>query len=383
MKVKKYVAKDIKEAMIQVRNELGKDAIIIHTRKIRKKGLKGILGKAEIEILAAIEEGRDEKSDKKPEEKTKEVLVDINKIQREKMKSQHEFEVLNDEINDLKAMLKNVLNKVDDVNEPMSEESLDDISKNMLENDVAKPIVYSLSNRVKTKYEGITGDGYKKKIKEEIGLNLGIPYSIENSGGQKICVLVGPTGVGKTTTLSKIAARLTLVENKSVALITADTFRIAAVDQLKTYAEILGIPLTVIYENYEIEKAIQKYRDKDVILIDTAGRNHKDVELIQDINFLIENIDDPDIFLVLSMTTSYKNLVSIINSYKFLNDYKLIFTKLDESSSLGNILNIKMMTGKELSYTTFGQSVPDDIEVADIGKITNKIIGGLDEGSSN
>jgi flagellar biosynthesis protein FlhF len=120
-----------------------------------------------------------------------------------------------------------------------------------------------------------------------------------------------------------------------------------------------------------------------VILIDTAGRNHKDVELIQDINFLIENIDDPDIFLVLSMTTSYKNLVSIINSYKFLSDYKLIFTKLDESSSLGNILNIKMMTGKELSYTTFGQSVPDDIEVADIGKITNKIIGGLDEGSSN
>lgn len=382
MKVKNFIASDIKEAMIKVRNEMGKDAIIIHTRKIRKKGIKGIFGKSDIEILAAIEEKSAEKKQEIVLEK-KEKVIDINSMQREKLKSKHEFEVINNEINDLKAMLKDVLSRVDETPDSAEKVDLDQVCINMLENDVAKPIVYTLSNSVKAKYDGESGDLYKKRIMEEVKLSLGVPYSIESNEGQKICVLVGPTGVGKTTTLSKIAARLTLVENRSVALITADTFRIAAVDQLKTYAEILGIPLTVIYENYEIENAIQKYRDKDVILIDTAGRNHKDVELIQDINFLIENIDDPDVFLVLSMTTSYKNLVSIIDSYKFLEDYKLIFTKLDESSSLGNILNIKMMTGKELSYTTFGQSVPDDIEVADIGKITNRIIGGLDEGSSN
>jgi len=186
-------------------------------------------------------------------------------------------------------------------------------------------------------------------------------------------MFLGPTGVGKTTTLAKIAARLALVENKKVGLITADTYRIAAVEQLKTYSEILGISLEVIYEADELADALSKFSDMDYILIDTAGRSHKSKELKSDYDELTRYLSDVQIFLVLSMTTSYKDLKSIIESYHFLEHYRLLFTKLDEANSYGNILNTKVLTGKALSYFTIGQSVPDDIEVADKEKIIQYI----------
>jgi flagellar biosynthesis protein FlhF len=188
-----------------------------------------------------------------------------------------------------------------------------------------------------------------------------------------VYIFLGPTGVGKTTTLAKIAARLSLIDNKKIGLITADTYRIAAVEQLKTYSEILGIPLEVIYEASELHDAIDKFKDKDYILIDTAGRSHKSKELKSDYDDLVKYLDDYKIFLVMSMTTSFKDMKSIIDSYNFLKEYRLLFTKLDESSNFGNILNLKVLTGKPLSYFTIGQSVPDDIEVADKERIIQYI----------
>jgi len=190
-------------------------------------------------------------------------------------------------------------------------------------------------------------------------------------------MFLGPTGVGKTTTLAKIAARLALVENKKIGLITADTYRIAAVEQLKTYSEILGIPLEVVYEADELVEALNKFKDKDYILIDTAGRSHKSKELKSDYDELTRSIRDVKVFLVLSMTTSFKDLKSIIESYSFLKDFRLLFTKLDEATSFGNILNMRVLTGKPLSYFTIGQSVPDDIEVADKERIMQYIFEQL------
>lgn len=202
------------------------------------------------------------------------------------------------------------------------------------------------------------------------------PYTIDESGkGKRVFVFVGPTGVGKTTTLAKLAARLSLINNKTVGLVTADTYRIAAVDQLKTYSEILGLPLKVIYEPEEISDALNRYNDKDCVLIDTAGRSHKSEELLQDLKGILTYVENPEIFLVISMTTGYKDIKSILDSYDFLDDYKLLLTKLDEASSLGNVLNIKLETGKPLSYFTIGQSVPDDIEVASVDKIADYIVG--------
>jgi flagellar biosynthesis protein FlhF len=205
---------------------------------------------------------------------------------------------------------------------------------------------------------------------------LGNPYIISNnSRKQNVIIFVGPTGVGKTTTLAKLAAKQTIMNKRSVAFITADTYRIAAVDQLKTYSEILDVPLTVIYEPNEVKDAIEKYSDKDYIFIDTAGRNHRNKELLKEVTSILEYVESPEIFLLLSLTTSYKNIEDIIKSYQFLDDYSLIFTKADETSCFGNILNAKFITSKPISYLTTGQSVPDDIEIADIDKIVNMFVG--------
>jgi flagellar biosynthesis protein FlhF len=206
---------------------------------------------------------------------------------------------------------------------------------------------------------------------------LGKPDTIQDkSNGKPVTVIfVGPTGVGKTTTLAKIAANYLLNRKKTVGLITADTYRIAAVEQLKTYAEILGIPVSVAYTPAEMKEAVSLHSDKDLILIDTAGRSHKNKAQFEELKALIAASAADEVYLVLSATTSQRNCREILNSYSFLSDYKLLFTKADETPVLGIILNVRYMTGKSLSYITTGQSVPDDIETANIDKITKNLMG--------
>ncbi len=219
-------------------------------------------------------------------------------------------------------------------------------------------------------------EAIKKAIRVIIKEYLGPPSPVRDSENlAKIILFIGPTGVGKTTTLAKLAAQFSIKDNKSVGLITSDTYRIAAVEQLRTYSEILDIPLKVIYDPEEIKEAIDELRDKEVILIDTAGRNHKIEEQLLETKSIINNVPNPEIFLVISATTTYKDIKSIIQSYSFIEDFKLIFTKLDESTTAGNILNTKVMTGKDLSYFTTGQIVPDDIEIASPEKIVDLIVG--------
>jgi len=208
---------------------------------------------------------------------------------------------------------------------------------------------------------------------------LGKPETIKlrEDGKPTVVMFVGPTGVGKTTTLAKIAADYALNHQKDVGLITADTYRIAAVEQLRTYADILGMPLSVVYSLNEIKDIIEGYRDKDIIFIDTAGRSSRNKPHFNELKALVKEVGADEIFLVLSTTTSMNNCREIIDSYSFLGNYKLIFTKLDETPSLGIILNVKQYAGKKLSYVTNGQNVPDDIELADIDKITKNLIGSI------
>lgn len=167
---------------------------------------------------------------------------------------------------------------------------------------------------------------------------LGKPETIkESNDGKPVTVIfVGPTGVGKTTTLAKIAANYLLNRKKSVGLITADTYRIAAVEQLKTYAEILGIPVSVVYTPVEMKEAVELYSDKDLILIDTAGRSQKNKAQFEELKALVAASGADEVYLILSATTSLKNCREILKSYSFLNDYKLLFTKTDETPCLAS-----------------------------------------------
>jgi flagellar biosynthesis protein FlhF len=208
---------------------------------------------------------------------------------------------------------------------------------------------------------------------------LGEPVTldIENDRKPNVFIFVGPTGVGKTTTIAKIAANYALNKNKNVGLITADTYRIAAVEQLKTYAEILSMPVDVVYTPDEISGVIEKNSDKDMVLIDTAGRSYKNKSHFEELKTLIKAANADKIYLLLSMTTSPRTCNEIIKNYSFLEDYDIIMTKIDEAPSNGIILNTKVKTGKNLSYISTGQSVPDDIEVANTKRIAKNITGSI------
>ncbi|RKD27768.1 flagellar biosynthesis protein FlhF [Caminicella sporogenes DSM 14501] len=377
MKVKRYIAKDIQEAMIKIKSELGRDAIILHTRKIRKPGIRGFLQKPLIEVIAAVDSSKDFSRNKSSyiDRNTKSnMITNYNQIQN-----------LNSQINTLKDMINTVIDKINFTQNSSSSDILKKYENILIENNVSKPVTEKILSIVSRQIS--ISDKNEQSIRKAIKLIikdiLGTPYEIDSKNSeQKIIFFVGPTGVGKTTTLAKLASKFTLINEKSVALITADTYRIAAVEQIKTYSEILDIPLTVIYEPKELKQAIDNYSNKDFILIDTAGRNHKDKKLIEELEKLITFVKSPEVFLLISLTTTYNDVKSIINSYNFLNDYKLVFTKFDEASLFGNVLNAKILTSKPISYITTGQGVPDDIEVANTEQIANSIVGEYYERSS-
>ena len=222
-------------------------------------------------------------------------------------------------------------------------------------------------------------DQVLSSVYQKIILKLGRPMTIEaQEGKRKFIFFIGSTGVGKTTTIAKIASNLKMKQKLKVALVTADTYRIAAVEQLRTYANILDLPLDIIYSEEELQDVIEKFSDYDIVLVDTAGRSHKNREQRDDLERLICKIpeEEREVYLVLSATTKYRDLIRITEVYSEITNYRLIFTKLDETGSIGNIFNIRMLTGAPLSYAAFGQNVPDDIEQINPQSIAKQILGG-------
>jgi flagellar biosynthesis protein FlhF len=179
--------------------------------------------------------------------------------------------------------------------------------------------------------------------------------------GPRACIFLGPTGVGKTTTLAKIAARLALKEKRKIQLLTFDTYRIAAAEQLKIYGEIIGIPVRVIFSVAELDEALQEARSDEIVLIDTTGHSHKRISEYSELAGYIRDNSSIEKHLVLSTTTRPENLSETVECFGTFGPQKLIFTKLDESSCYGVILNELIRTEKPLSYLTDGQDVAEDL----------------------
>jgi flagellar biosynthesis protein FlhF len=258
--------------------------------------------------------------------------------------------------------LKILYNKMTDneINEKYANEMIDEIDRNCKAD--------------------VTLDFMLSEIYQRMILKLGKPYVMEDDGkNPKVIFFVGPTGVGKTTTIAKIASTYKLEHRKKVAMLTADTYRIAAAEQLRTYANILEVPFRVVYTAKEIETAVEDFREYDYIFVDTTGHSPNDEAQCENMSDLINSVDlkaSREVFLVLSASTKYKDLMRITDTYKEITDYKLIFTKLDETSALGNIYNLKLYTGARLSYVTCGQNVPDDIEYFNPQSTVKQLLGG-------
>lgn len=185
----------------------------------------------------------------------------------------------------------------------------------------------------------------------------------------------GPTGVGKTTTIAKMAANSMLKEKRKIGFITADTYRMAAVEQLKTYANILNVPMEVVFSPKEMVTAMERLSDCDLIFVDTAGRNFRNDEYVQGIRELVEHGTNSVNYLVLSLTSKYTDMKAIIQNFSDVPVKQVIFTKADETQSFGTMLNVSEEMKLALSYITTGQNVPDDIVVATPTLVSSMVVG--------
>ncbi len=393
MKIRRYMAKNTQEAILKVKMDLGNEALILNTRKVKQKGLLGLFAKPMVEVLAAIDEynlTRTAGDTAKPAEKRAEARETPEKINIDE--KEEKIANLENKITSMEDMLQKICMQMQKDDKPVQAQKKEEklpssatqlasmfygnLIKNEVDADIAKKIVDAAAAKLGP---GAGINDMAAQLQSVIAGILGRPETIKPGvpGKPSIIIFVGPTGVGKTTTLAKIAANYLLNKKKSIGLITADTYRIAAVEQLKTYGEILGIPVSVVYTAADIKEAVQQHSDKDIVLIDTAGRSHRNKTQFEELKTLITASGADEIYLVLSATTSLRNCKEIFSSYEFLKNYKLIFTKTDETPVQGIILNVKYMTGKNLSYITTGQSVPDDIETANIEKIAKNLTGSI------
>ena len=404
MIIKKFQAKTENDAVEAAKKELGSAVVIMNVRKVKRKGPFGFLLPQLTEVTVALEEESEQKVQSlrkntdsqngnavKAEKTAESRHVADGELQGQKnFEKQLENSMIEEKLDSLHSLLEQQLKKPEEETEEAPEEETkeDEMSRfiklvynTMLDNEVdekyANLIIDEMekNNNPGTQFDHALADVYQKMI-----LKFGNSQELtESQKGPKVVFFIGPTGVGKTTTIAKIAAEYQLDKKKKVALLTADTYRIAAAEQLRTYAGILEVPFRVIYSAEEISQAVRDFQDYDYIMVDTAGHAHQNEEQREVIKGLIHAADgltDTDVFLVLSATTKYNDLKKIVDAYREVTDYRLIFTKLDETEERGNMFNIRLYTGAEICYVTCGQNVPDDLESFNPQKTVKLLLGG-------
>lgn len=400
MMIKKFQAKTEADAIEIAKKELGDGIVIMNVRKIKRKGILALVRPQLTEVTVALEEEQERyMAVKKAVAATAEIAESAEeKTKGNKTSEKSNTEVLEEKLDSLQSLLVQQIKKAspaeaEDVKEEVSVVETEErktaeldkfvrlLYKTMLENEVdekyANQILEEVEklNKPNMPFDYVLAGVYQKMI-----LKFGQAEEISSaSKGPRVVVFLGPTGVGKTTTIAKLASLFCVEKKKKVALLTADTYRIAAAEQLKTYANILKVPFRIIYTEEELEQAISDFSEQDYIFIDTAGHSHQNEEQQRNVGGVIEVVQkmaEKEIFLVLSATTKYRDLLEITDVYKKICDYKLIFTKLDETSAYGNLLNVKLYTQAPLSYVTYGQNVPDDIEVFNPQKTVKRLLGG-------
>ena len=396
MIIKKFQARTEEEAVSAARMEMGDNVVIMSTRSLKKKGLFSFLSKPLVEVTVGMEEETEKPASSPfsmlakqsinrgmPSPRSLQVLPDEPEEEPEKPDK-----FIEQKLDSLQSLLEKQLKREpekDEFEKNTEEDSsvafLKLIYNTLIDNEVAEKYANELLDEIgkintsKASVDFLLGNIYQKMILK-FGQPITIPLGLSR---QRVIFFIGPTGVGKTTTIAKIASKLVVDHKKKVVLLTTDTYRIAAAEQLKTYASILDVPFRVVYTEDETMAAIKEYKDYDYILVDTAGHSQHNADQKDSMAHFLRSVDDTvdkDVYLVVSATTKYRDLLAIADAYSEFTDYKLIFTKLDETTTLGNLFNLCMHTGASMSYVTCGQNVPDDIEVFSPQSTVKQLLGG-------
>jgi flagellar biosynthesis protein FlhF len=425
MQMQTFKAPTMKAALDQVKATMGFDAVILHTRTYQHRRWMGLRRSEVVEITA----GRDLGAGKprqaggprgnpaaaqdagqgygpgyqhrqafsqpagqrtQPRPPAEPPAVPGQKLLDHPGAGKAIIRVVTEEIADLKVLVTKLVNDNRQAQLPEIPAELLTHYLYLIENEVAAEIARDIVQTLKRELrpEMLAQEHYvREKLSEQIEklMPVAAPIVRKNTPGPHVIALIGPTGVGKTTTLAKLAASLKLNQKYRVGLITLDTYRIAAIDQLKKYAEIIGAPVKVVSSADSLAEAMSAMRHFDFILIDTAGRSPNDVMKLNELRSLLTTISPDEVHLVLSSTSGQSCVDLAVRRFSEVRVDKIIFTKLDEAAHVGVVLNVIKNVKKSLSYITTGQNVPDDIEVGRGRVLAQRLLnpGGDGRGLSN
>lgn len=409
MNLQTFKAATMAEALTQVKSNMGSDAVILHTRTFYTRHWLGLRRREMVEItagkglnvgrrrfvaepapsaqptrtsaagLAAYRSGAGSR-ELAPVAAPKGAGGGGRALMETPAATSAAMLSISKEMNDLKSLVKDLVNSNRQKQCPQVPEELVDyyvqLISNQVADELAAEILKTLQKQVRP--EHLSQPEYvKEKLADQLEklIPTSGPILRTKTVGPHVVALIGPTGVGKTTTLAKLAANLKLREKHRVGLITLDTFRIAAVDQLKRYADIIGSPLRVVQTGEELREAVRAMSDCDFLLIDTAGRSPNDTMKLNELRGLLSTIEPDEVHLVLSSTASEDCINLAVSRFSEVRVDKIIFTKLDETAHVGVVLNVVRKVNKSLSYITTGQDVPDDIEVGRGRRLAQLILG--------
>jgi len=412
MQVKRYQASSMQEAISIVKNDLGDDAVILKTQSIQRSGTFDLLKEGGVEVIAAmdvsttdwVEFSRMDKSAvpakgdlKIKQRQSVEKGAPVSNIQSwsptEKITSRKEGKAGTDGEGKIGNNREKMIGRSrgskssrkqegeKDVSAPRQKKTLPEgmrsIVIELLENGVSEQVARKLVNYTRSYQRSDKQDevSMRKYLGEAIAKMINVSGPIRcRKGKSKVVALVGQTGVGKTTTLAKLATKGKFFFDKNVSLISADTYRMSAIEHLNTFAGIAHLPISAVYSPNELRSVLDAQKGKDLVFIDTAGRSPRDERHIKELKGFMEEARPDEIHLVLPANNKHEDLMEAINRFGLLPINGIVFSKVDETNSLGTILNVAAESPYPISYITNGQTIPDDIELASSQKLASMMI---------
>lgn len=377
MNLKTYQASSMAKALLSLRRELGSDAVILNTRTFKKGSWLGVGGRQMVEITATTDVNVLSRGQREPIMSSRPTttaggasrFADARTVRRTRPPARQwgGAQQLRSELTLVREMVQDLVSQNRKQQHPSVPEELLNTYLALINQEVAAELAGEIVNKIKSQLSSEQLSNQELVRRKIAGLiETMVPaaerLAVGQPGKPRIVAMIGPTGVGKTTTIAKLAANFKLREGKSVGLITIDTYRIAAVDQLRTYANIIDVPLRVVLTPTELRDAIDSMRGAQLILIDTAGRGQNDQIKLRELKSFLDAAGTDEIHLVLSTTCSRANLLAALEKFSQLGIDRIIFTKLDEAVGVGMLLDVIRKVNTRLSYFTTGQNVPDDIE---------------------
>ncbi|HPM77715.1 MAG TPA: flagellar biosynthesis protein FlhF [bacterium] len=404
MQTRKFVVNNVSQAIQVVKKEMGADAIILSMRTVRQPN--GPFGTRQVlEVTASLDRpaANPEKSlhaavdnNASPADEAREVELSLADVMREMGVLRRRLEIMEETLaeNSLEQKLSQVATNIDELQHSMREVLLAqdrrEQSDEMLYNGDLGRLVHDL------RLSGVGDDLVRDLLKDtmqRLGKRslspdiYGVDYLAQSvmdhvriaapfkpGHEQQIHMIVGPTGVGKTTTIAKLAAQQVFGLGRSAAFLTVDTFRVGAIDQLRTYARILDVPLEVCLSDVEVVETVHRYADKDVLFIDTAGSSQKDAAMIGELAKVYRAGVPMNVHLIVSAATDSRNLHEIAERYGVMPLTSLIVSKLDEATRFGSVYNLMHDARLPYSCFTVGQNVPDDIEDATPERVADLLL---------